>query len=130
MDIYDEFVDAYETRNKLELMKLCSFPFHQVSHQENSNLTGDKIVTQNLKNPSYPLPFTLYKEVVDAELVQARIFSHDIHNFNSIQTWHQMTMKFQVKDEETGDILEKYNVFERRESDNDHRLWKICHLDR
>lgn len=97
---------------------------------KSKNFLNKKIVSQNLKNPDYPLPFKIYDEVLDSELVQARIFSHDVHNFNSIQTWHQMIMKFKVKDNETDEVLEKYNIFERRESDNEHRLWKICHLER
>lgn len=38
-------------------------------------------------------------------------------------------MKFEIQDEETDKILKKYPIFERRESDNEHRLWKICYLD-
>lgn len=40
LDIYDEFVQAIEVKNKLELMKLCSFPMHEVvlAHIKNSNV--------------------------------------------------------------------------------------------
>lgn len=82
-----------------------------------------------MKHPEYPLPFRLYENVIDSQLIQARIFSHDIHNFNSTQTWHQMVMKFRIQDKESEEIFEKYNIFERRESDNEHRLWKICYLE-
>jgi hypothetical protein len=30
LDIYDEFRDAVKSRNKLELMKLCSYPMYEV----------------------------------------------------------------------------------------------------
>ena len=39
LDIYDEFVECIEKKNKLELMKLCSFSMHEVvmAHVKNSN---------------------------------------------------------------------------------------------
>jgi hypothetical protein len=30
LDIYDEMIEAVERKNKLELMKLCAYPMHQV----------------------------------------------------------------------------------------------------
>lgn len=103
LDIYDEFTDAVEKRNKLELMKLCSFPMHEV-------------VLANLKNKSVPLGFQLLKNPVSAKIKQARIFSLDTHNMNSNITWHQLVVRYGFEDEE-GNTVYKHNVLERREDE-------------
>ena len=40
-----------------------------------------------------------------------------------------MTVKFVYVDKETNKDVVKYNVFERRESDNSEKDWRICKLD-
>ena len=44
IDIYEELADAIRAKDKLELMKLCSFPMHEV-------------VLAHMKNPNIPLGF-------------------------------------------------------------------------
>ena len=116
LDIYDEFVDAVDKKNKLELMKLCSFPMHEV-------------VLAHLKNPNLPLGFQLLKNPVEVQIQQARIFSLDTHNMNSAITWHQLVLNFAFQDEKTGHVVYKNNVFERREDEQEQRLWRITHIE-
>lgn len=115
IDIYEEFGDAVRHRDKLELMKLCSFSMHEV-------------VLAHMKNDKIPLGFQLLENPVSASIRQARIFSLDTHNMNTAVTWHQMIVRFDFE-QENGQKVSKHNVFERREDEQEQRLWRIAHIE-
>ncbi|CAD8074156.1 unnamed protein product [Paramecium sonneborni] len=114
-DRYFEFLEAYNRKDKVDLIRLLSVPLYD-------------IVKVSLKD-NKPLPFKLYKEMTDASLVQARLYSQKKMALQSSQTWHQITVKFNFIDPETKKDVIKYNVLERRESDSSEKDWRICKLD-
>ncbi|CAK77647.1 unnamed protein product (macronuclear) [Paramecium tetraurelia] len=114
-DRYFEFLETYNRKDKVDLIRLLSVPLYD-------------IVKVSLKD-NKPLPFKLYKEMTDAQLVQARLFSQKKMALQSSQTWHQITVKFNFIDPETKKDVVKYNVLERRESDSSEKDWRICKLD-
>ena len=115
IDVYNRSFIAYNANNKVDLMKQVSFPLY------NALLDGKN-------DPKIVLPFKFYKPI-SASQEMARIFSHDDYAFNKYFTWHQMSMKFQMEDKETGEIVEKINVFERREVDATDGFWRLMHLE-
>lgn len=115
LDTYDNFVEAIEKKQKLELMKMCSYPMHE-------------IVLAHMKDSKCPLGFVLHKHPVSAKIKQARIFSLDTHNMNSAVTWHQLVIEFGFKNKD-GSKFYKHNVFERREDETETRQWRITHIE-
>lgn len=115
LDLYEELGDAIKNKDKLELMKLCSFSMHEV-------------VLAHMKNPKIPLGFQLLENPLSASIRQARIFSLDTHNMNTAVTWHQLIVRFEFEAEK-GQRLIRHNVFERREDEQEQRLWRIAHIE-
>ena len=115
IDIYNSTVIADDTFNKIELMKLVSHPQLEV-------------ITNCKKDPKLIKPFKFYKPI-SAHMAMARIFSHDDYAFNKYFTWHQISMIFKMEDKNTGEIIEKINVFERREVDAADGYWRLAYLE-
>ncbi|CAD8168505.1 unnamed protein product [Paramecium octaurelia] len=114
-DRYFEFVEAYNRKDKVDLIRLLSVPLYD-------------IVKACLKD-NKPLPFKLYKEMTDAQMVQARVYYQKEISLQSQYIWYQITVKFNFIDPETKKDVVKYNVLERRESDSSEKDWRICKLD-
>ena len=114
-EIYEEFGDAIKNKDKLELMKLCSFSMHEV-------------VLAHLKDPKIPLGFQILENPISSTIRQARIFSLDTHNMNTAVTWHQILVRFEFESSKGGKVF-KHNVFERREDEQEQRLWRIAHIE-
>lgn len=74
------------------------------------------------------LPFELFSEVIDVNIVQARIYSQQKHNLNPFVTWHQITCEFVYADPNNKKEIIRYNVFERRECDSEPNSWRICDI--
>jgi hypothetical protein len=87
-----------------------------------------EVVLANLKNSKVPLGFNLHQNPVSAKIRQARIFSLDTHNMNSAITWHQLVVRYGFEDE-NGNTIYRDNVLERREDEQENRLWRITHIE-
>ena len=80
-------------------------------------------------NKKFPLPFKLHENPISAELKQARIFSHDVHNMNALKTWHQITMTITFEDVKTGENFGQDCILERRETDDDLMNWRFAYIE-
>ena len=87
------------------------------------------IVTQQ-NHPELCLPFKMYHKAKSAKIVQARIFSLDVHNMNSQHTWHQLVVKYNLenpKDDEKD--ITQYNVLERLEINAENDSWRFAYIE-
>eukprot|EP00357_Protocruzia_adherens_P037721 CAMPEP_0115042932 /NCGR_PEP_ID=MMETSP0216-20121206/46562_1 /TAXON_ID=223996 /ORGANISM="Protocruzia adherens, Strain Boccale" /LENGTH=126 /DNA_ID=CAMNT_0002425145 /DNA_START=91 /DNA_END=468 /DNA_ORIENTATION=- len=109
VDIYDDLLKAYKRRDKVELMRILSAEYYDIFK---SSIRDKK-----------PLPgIKLYKKILKASLVQSRTVALK-NSTDDADNFAQITIEFVFKDEETGDKLKKYNVFERKFTDKDEKDW-------
>ena len=132
--IYNEIVEGFKKKDKVTLIRYCSVPIYDVFLIIFNNRFCLKHWQTKIKQIlRFLLFFMIMLLILNLFKVKkllkklARIFSHDLHNFNSTVTWHQIMMKMTF--DLDGKDVYQYNVFERREVDSENLAWRIAHIE-
>ena len=112
-EIYIDFLKCLKNKDKITMMKLISFPFHN-------------FIDKSLKN-NYLLNYDKNPIVKKKEIMSARSYSNKVFDPNSYNTWFQISIKLNIVD--NGVEKDRIVVVEKRECDLKDEDWRICLID-